>query len=727
MGLSVAKRRGYRLDIEGLRAVAIVTVVLYHAGVPGLGGGFVGVDVFFVLSGFLITELLWREVQRGGRISFATFYSRRARRILPVSTLVIVATSLLAWRVVPPLELHSVTRDGLASALFVANIRFAAAHTSYLTVSAPSAFQQYWSLGVEEQFYLIWPAVLLGVSVLATRRGRRPDSPATALGVLAGLSLTSLVACWWLTRVNQPWAFFSLPTRAWELGAGALLALGQPWIRRLGVGWARGLGWAGLAAVVYASTRLSSATAYPGLAALLPVGGCAAVVAAGCSPHPWGAERLLGLRPFRFFGRISYALYLWHWPLLVLVPVAVGHSLSLAANLGLVAVAVALSAATVVVIEAPIRFSPALSAPPRRALALGAALIVVAVVATVALPIPTVRGTGVAVALPVREPPPAVHPDVDPLTAELAAATAPITQAVADSVAIQAVPANLQPPLATAHSNEARPFIDGCLASFTATVPGSCTYGSSQPVATVVLYGDSHAAMWFPPLDAMANARNWKLVVLTKATCPPLQTPVFAPNFGREYRECDQFRAAALARIAALHPQLVVLGMNRAYGSAYHLDQYGPEWLQGLSTTISTIKADGSSVLVMGPVPHPANDEPNCLSQNLNTAIQCSQAVSDAYDVAGLAQEQAATVAAGGHYLDVKPWFCTVTRCAVIVGNLLVYRDENHLTTTYANWLTPAFEAQLDVLRVLPPPPPPPSSTSSTASPATSVPPTTTG
>jgi peptidoglycan/LPS O-acetylase OafA/YrhL len=700
-------RHRFRRDIEGLRCVAIATVVLFHAGVPGFAGGFIGVDVFLVLSGFLITDLLWKELHREDRIGFAAFYARRARRILPVSTLVIVATALVAWRVVPPLELASVTRDGLASALFVANIRFALAHTSYLTVAAPSAFQQYWSLGVEEQFYLVWPAVLLWVS--RTRRlGQR--SRGQALAVLAGLSLVSLLASWWLTGVNQPWAFFSLPTRAWELGAGALLALGQPWLKQIGVGAARVLGWLGLAAVAWAATQLSAATPYPGLAALIPVAGTAAVIAAGCAPHRGGAEWLLGHKPFRAGGRVSYALYLWHWPILVLVPLAVGHALSLAANLGLVLVAIGLSAVTVVIVEAPIRFAPQL-APTRRALSLGAVLIAVAVVATIALPVPAVTGRGVAVALPAGRAPVAAahatHDPVDPLTAALASATAPVTAAVAASVGVQAVPANLDPTLARAHANAARPFIDGCLASFTATTPGTCTYGSAQPVANVVVFGDSHAAMWFPAFDTVANQRNWRLEVLTKATCPPLETAVWAPNFGREYRECDAFHTAALARIASLRPNLVVLDMNRAYGTAYHLDQYGPVWLAGLTATIAAIRADGSQVLVIGPVPHPANDEPNCLSTNLDHAVNCSQAVSDAYDVAGLAREQAAVVAAGGHYLDVRPWFCTATRCAVIVGNMLLYRDENHITTTYATWLAPVMAAQLDTLRVLPPPPPP--------------------
>ena len=184
------------------------------------------------------------------------------------------------------------------------------------------------------------------------------------------------------------------------------------------------------------------------------------------------------------------------------------------------------------------------------------------------------------------------------------------------------MPANLDPPLARAHANAARPFIDGCLASFTATTVGTCTYGSAQPVATVVVFGDSHAAMWFPAFDTIANQRNWRLEVFTKATCPPLETAVWAPNFGREYRECDAFHTAALARIASLRPNLVVLDMNRAYGSAYHLDQYGPAWLAGLTATIQAIRADGSQVLVIGPVPHPANDEPNCLSTNLDQRHQ---------------------------------------------------------------------------------------------------------
>src|SRR3954462_15423619 len=280
-----SSRSGFRPDIEGLRAVAVVAVVLFHAGVPGVPGGFVGVDVFFVVSGFLITGLLWREVRDTGKVRLARFYAARARRLLPAGMFVLLVTAAAAAWLLPRLQARAVLGDAVASALYVGNYRLAVQGTDYLAADTPpSPFQHYWSLGVEEQFYLVWPALLIVTAWVIFRR-RRAESERSVVPfdvVLALVAAVSFaVSALWTTTLPS-WAFFSLPSRAWELAIGGLVALSAGAWRRLPA-WAAGAaGWAGLALIVVGCVRLGDSTAYPGIAALLPVLGTALVVGGGC-------------------------------------------------------------------------------------------------------------------------------------------------------------------------------------------------------------------------------------------------------------------------------------------------------------------------------------------------------------------------------------------------------------------------------------------------------------
>ena len=227
--------KGFRPDIEGLRAVAVLAVVLYHAQIPGITGGYVGVDVLFVISGFLITGLLWRETGATNTVALGHFYAARARRLLPAAAAVGAVTAIVAAVVLPPLQARSVFMDGIASALYVGNYRFATQGTDYLASGTPSPFQHYWSLGTEEQFYLAWPVLIIGTAWLLGRIGRgdavsRAAPYAVVLAALGAASPAAAVQC---TRTSPPWAFFSLPTRAWELAAGGLVALSIRRWRRL--------------------------------------------------------------------------------------------------------------------------------------------------------------------------------------------------------------------------------------------------------------------------------------------------------------------------------------------------------------------------------------------------------------------------------------------------------------------------------------------------------------
>ena len=695
----------FRADIEGLRAIAVLAVVFYHANVGFLSGGYVGVDVFYVISGFLITELLWREVDGTGRLSFAGFYARRARRILPAAMVVLIVTMIASLRLLPPLQMRSVWRDGFYSALYVGNYRFAATKTNYLGASTPSPFQHYWSLGVEEQFYLVWPLLILITSFVWW--WRRPSRSTTFL-TLGAASVGSLLLSLWLTHANEPVAFFSLPTRAWELGLGGLIALSARELRHVPAVMAAALGWAGLAAIVVACVTFGPHTPYPGTAALLPVLGAGGVVISGLAHPAAGPVLLLGRVVMRAIGRISYSWYLWHYPVLILAPYAVGHVLAEWQDVGLAWLSGLLAIVSFRYVENPFRRSPWLAATSRRSLVTGLALTAagVSVCLICAAAIPSVAGHGEAPVAAIRNSPnlPAATGSrtspttLDPTIAALDSAQSQVEAAVVRSATVNVVPANLDPSLSHASASEAAPLVDGCLLSFTATAQPPCLFGDTTSTKSIVLFGDSHAAMWFPSVDAYANAHGYRLYVWTKATCPPVDVSIFSPVLGRTFTECTEWRSNALAAMASLHPALVVFGIAPNYDSAYDVVQNGPAWLPGLAQIISTIRATGSPVLVLGSVPSPPEDVPDCVSAHLDHLEACnflragqrnSGGGLDGIDLAGAAAEATTVARAGGRYADSEPWFCASNACLAVVDNLLVYRDNSHITVTYATYLAP--------------------------------------
>jgi peptidoglycan/LPS O-acetylase OafA/YrhL len=372
--------RRFRPDVDGLRAIAIALVVLFHAGVPGLTGGFVGVDVFFVISGFVITGVLLRERTTSGRNSILAFYGRRARRIIPAASLVIIVTVLATYHWLGFLMGGATARDGRAAATFWVNFHFIALGTNYWTSQLPpSPLQNYWSLSVEEQFYLVYPAIFIGVAAIVVSRfdfRQRINSIVVAAIV---------VSFWWSiaqTSSNATAAYFSPFTRAWELALGALVAINA---RRLGGLPRRAavlITWAGLGGIILSAFLYTSSTPYPGSAVALPVISTAAVIAAGTGALKFGSEMVLRLPPFQWLGKISYSLYLWHWPLLIIPMEVAGQRLSLKDNLGWVAIALTISVATYFLIENPIRHAKRLRQSWRLSIGVGMVLIATSVAVT---------------------------------------------------------------------------------------------------------------------------------------------------------------------------------------------------------------------------------------------------------------------------------------------------------------------------------------------------------
>jgi peptidoglycan/LPS O-acetylase OafA/YrhL len=697
---NASPQRGFRPDIEGLRAVAVLAVVLFHAGVPGIEGGFVGVDVFFVISGFLITGILCRETAATGTIGLARFYGARARRLLPAAGIVLVATAIAAALVLPPLQARQVLGDGIASALYAGNYRLAVHGTDYLAGDAPpSPFQHFWSLGVEEQFYLVWPALIIATAWLVRRRRTGSASPLPYLIVLAVVAALSFAISLIWTGTLPPWAFFSLPARAWELAAGGMVALSAVVWSRLPKSVAAAAGWVGLVLIGAACTHLIGKAPYPGTAALVPVLGAALVVVSGCAEPRLGVGRVLAVPEMRAIGKVSYSWYLWHWPVLVLAPQVLDHPLGLVGSLGAVAMAGGLAMLTQWLVENPVRFAAPLRSSARLSLACGGAstavAICVALVLLMLVPAPVGHGLA-AQALTLTAPASPATPTPNPRDEAVGQLVAQTQFAIAASAEIRDVPSNLTPSLANAAGDKAEVFVNGCVRSWRDVGQAECASGDTDSATTVALVGDSHAAMWSPAFEQIAVPRHWRLETMAKITCPLLDLPIISPYLGREYTECEQWRGQVLARLRVERPRLIVVSMSRRYGGDFGFVSYDRAWVDGLNRLVAQLRATGSAVLVLGAIPDPHAIVPSCLSEHIDDASACTPARPVAVNDAGIAAEQAAATSGGGQYADLTSLFCTAARCPLIVGNNLVYRDDNHLTVSYAQTLGRVIGALAD-------------------------------
>lgn len=704
-------QKHFRPDIEGLRAVAVLGVVMFHAAVPGVGGGYVGVDVFFVISGFLITGLLWREVSGSGSVRLRKFYGARARRLLPASATVGVITMVASIILLPPLRVPTVLYDGIASALYVGNYWFILDNINYFADSlTPSPFLHYWSLGVEEQFYLVWAPLILGTAWV-TRRFRRNRAPAIAssrrpyliiLGLVTALSFAmSLV----ITYVVPAMAFFSLATRAWQLAIGGLVALTAIHWQRLSPRLAAIGGWAGLAMIVVACVWFTPATPFPGTAALLPTLGAVLVVGSGCAVPVQGCGRLLSASPMRAIGRISYSWYLWHWPMLVLAPAILGHALSLAERIIAALLAAGLAWLTLRYLENPLRFAPKIRDFPWRSLGLGALATAIAVVVGLGLlkVVPTPVGPGApakAVAF-TSIPALAAGSDNRAYDAAVAQTVAQVQTALAAALDAKAVPSNLNPPLDNLSGEQRNITYHGCLRTPYESGQPDCVMGDTTSSTSVALIGDSHAAMWMPAFQELATQRHWRLQLMAKEACPIMDVAV-GTAFRRlieAFQFCEQWRAEVLARLKAQPPRLVVVSVFRGYGydeAMTGFKAYNPAWLESLARLVRQLRGIGTQVLVLGPIASPHSNVPICLSGHLDDATACAPSRSTAVNQSGITAEAAATAVGGGQYADLSDLFCTPERCPVIVGNTLIYMDVSHLSTSYSRQLAPAIGALTD-------------------------------
>lgn len=650
-------RLGYRPDIEGLRAVAILLVVAAHAGVPVLRGGFVGVDVFYILSGYLITGLLVQEVETTGRIRFGTFYIRRLRRLLPALLLMVAVTCVVAQLVMPPSRLPLQASSASTAVLWLSNFQFAFWKWNYFAPPIDATlFVHTWSLGVEEQFYLIWPLL---VALVAGAWKRSPCTPnmARLKWLFIGIFVASyLLALYW-TRRSPMYAFYLMPPRAWQfaLGAGVFLLVGSPAFRAdsaiQGSAWLLPAGWIGLAMILLAARIIEPLAPYPGTWSLLPSFGAALALAAGTSRSSMSVHHMLSWRPMQALGRVSYSWYLWHWPVLILGAMVVDATNGLN-QLLLVLFSLMLALLSYHFFETPIRHQRQIVAKPRLAIIVALAMMIIASAA--------LHGW-----LDVSQK----HLQTAPELKRFAAAKK-------DSPGLGGM---------------------GCYPSTTSSEVRICSFGRRQAKHTAVILGDSKAAHWVPAYRQVFNKPDWRLLVVIKLSCPMVDAPFVALGLRREFTECADWREKAVRQVAALRPDVAILSEDVAYPFTQR------QWVSGTQHVLQALAPDVHRIYLMRPTPELPFDGRLCaeprsrLYHALVGESRCSSGAHTAhFDEVGEWLRMAAAPFHDVQIVDMTNSVCPGGVCRAEVNGVIVFRDSGHMSATFSRSLAPALAAALE-------------------------------
>jgi peptidoglycan/LPS O-acetylase OafA/YrhL len=664
-------RSDLRPEIQGLRALAVLTVVVFHVWPAAMPGGFVGVDVFFAISGFLITAHLLREVDARGRLSLLGFWARRARRLLPAALLTLLACAIATLLLVPEVYWQQFLTEIGASTTYVQNWQLAADAVDYLGAeNRPSPVQHFWSLSAEEQFYVVWPLLIaLAAAVARWRRG----ATAVVLASVTGLSLAYSIT---ETAADPAAAYFTTPTRAWEFGAGGLLALVGA-RSRLPDGLRAVLSWAGLAAIALAAALYSEATPFPGSAALLPVLGALAVVHAGLPVARWAPSRLLALRPAQFLGDISYAVYLWHWPLLVLAPFVVADPGLTATRVIVPVVTVLLAWLTKVLVEDPVRRSARLRSQPRMTFACGAAAsgLVVAVLAagTTHVQAQIHAAERESVALVADRP-----------SCFGAAARDPAHPCFNASLRQKVVPA---PVAARIEGNGPCPHFRR---SGEVSV---CEFGvaAAQATRNVALVGDSHASHWRAPLDAVARERGWHGLSITRTSCPFSTATKLTPEPTRSH--CARW-VNALPGFLRRHPEIDTLFAAGITGGKVNVPSGRTKReakVNGYRNAWRRLPPSIKHIVVIRDTPKMPRGTVDCIDRartdRRGAGVACAvrRGASLQPDPQVLAAR--ATHSPRVQVVDLTRVLCSAQLCFPVIGGALVYKDQHHFTLVFADTL----------------------------------------
>jgi peptidoglycan/LPS O-acetylase OafA/YrhL len=605
------------LQIQGLRAVAALLVTIFHARL--MPGGFIGVDIFYVISGYLITGLIIREIGKTGRLDLNEFYQRRIKRLLPTSVFVLFVTAVVGIFVLPAITRDALGRDLFAAAAYVSNYLFAWWENDYQNLNAtPSPFIHYWSLAVEEQFYVVWPIFILFLS----RYGKR-----TIFQGVAMVTALSFLLSIYLTQVAPIWAFYSLPTRAWELGFGALLLfIPDRYLRN------RFLPWIGAIGIAIATFNFDESTAFPGFNALLPV--VATAILIGSIPvWPRFFNDLSNNRLMQWLGAISYPLYLWHWPALVLPSSALGRPLQIRERFLCILLTIVLAHITSKFVEQPLRHR---SFSAKKIYGFFATTTAVSLLAGVAIAstsssVINVKGTNYSFNLEQVVAKPGVYGD-------------------------------------------------GCHVNYGEVESGDCTYGEKGSATRVVLYGDSHAAQWFPTLEVLAREKGFELISLTKSACPSVDVPR-SDQGAYKNSECDKWRENSVKRIQKIKPTAVILSSFQYFTEPRGYSSRAQWWNEGQRRLLADLQGSSRNLIYISDTPQPLRDIPNCLA---------SQDVKDC----DTTEKTPNVIINGFKKIDPTPWLCTNV-CSSIKDGYVVYRDGSHISVQSALALAPLLETAL--------------------------------
>ncbi|MFG6502327.1 acyltransferase family protein [Microbacterium sp. P05] len=665
--------------VQGLRAIAVLLVVLYHFWPARLPGGYVGVDIFFVISGFLITGHLMRELTATGTVKLGQFWARRARRLLPASLLVLLVCALAAMTpyLTPTSALPNEIREIVASTFYVENWFLAFNSADYLNHGGePTTVQHYWSLSLEEQFYVIWPLLMLLAAWIGVTwfRGSTRRAVLITLGVV---SAASFVFCIVFTLTDPAPAYFVTFARMWQFGVGAMIAL-VPLLRVRNAAVSFVLGWGGIAVLLFVAFRFDGQTPFPGYAAALPTLGAAAVIAASNTERWWYPTRVLSLRPAQFVGDISYSLYLWHWPLIIIAPSVPFWGLTIYHRVALLVICFVLAWLTKRFVEDPARRWRFLVRRPAKVtlLAALAAMVVVAL---------TAGGAWVANAGAYRDGVQAIQQLRDDPPDCFGAA-----------VVLEAACADVEPSTeilpAPGFAGVDRPSDEQCFIQLNDARAQSCEFGSDAPDARrVALIGDSHAFQLLSTFQRIAETEGWHLTTYFKGACPWNATPLSTPGaFGdactqwrdgvQQALDGQQFDAVFTAAIATT--PYAATGFDSSYAAA----------VAGYQAAWSTMTDRGIPVITVVDNPVWETDPNKCL--RTKDAADCDGPRSDLL-VEDDPLRGAAESMDGVTLLDFTDVYCDDDTCRPVVGGANIYRDQDHLTVTFADTLAPQFTAAL--------------------------------
>lgn len=666
--------RGLRADIEGLRTVAVGLVLVYHAGIHLVPGGFIGVDVFFVISGFLITGMLMREVSKTGRVSIVTFYARRMKRLLPASTLVLLITAALTWWIGPPLQRGDYGGDIVASSVWFVNWRFADRSVDYHAEGiGASPVQHFWSLSVEEQFYLLWPLLLLLVALVVRRTGIRLRVLATA--TLMAIVVPSFVWSVFMSHDEPARAFFVTTTRLWELGIGALLSIAAPLASRVPQVLARIMAWVGLAVIVASAFVFEAADMWPGYLALAPTLGTAAVIFAG-SRSQQDTPFILRLKPMVWVGAISYSLYLWHWPLLVAAGWQWGE---FGQKVGLAVVAFSFVPAWLSyrLVENPLRRLPVFERVPQLAVSIGINLAVLGVVGGLVLAAAVPRASATEA------------PDSDTLV-NLGARSLQYDGERVSGVELVEDVVPTVPDLLSAPDDRMQTTAD-CHANFETVEPDPCVHGAVDGQTRIFLAGDSKAAQWGDAVEAVASRNGWRFESATKSACAFTEV-LREDGDGRPYEACPEFSKNLTSALIADPPDVLVVSQRHSTGFDSNGDLSTDVMVDGLVNTWSTLEEAGIDIVVLLDNPAPAQLPSNaagnvldCLATHVADPWSCAFPFDVGFESSGAtAQLAAAELVPGVDVIDMSDTLCNPDLCPLVIGGVLVYRQGSHITNTYA-------------------------------------------